>query len=238
MKSADVFKRYEIKYVLDKKQLEALKELMKAHCHGDKFGNSTVMNVYFDTDDYLLIRRSIEKPLYKEKLRLRSYGVSDENSVVYAELKKKFKSIVYKRRIEIAYKDAKAAVSGELPFPETQIGQEIAYCFSRYGGLKPKMFLSYEREAFYCNGDESLRLTVDKNILWRDYDLTLQKGAYGTKLLSDDEALLEIKTSGALPMWLVGFLSKNKLYKTSFSKYGNAYKSMTEKNLIGGKNCA
>ncbi|MCM1131179.1 MAG: polyphosphate polymerase domain-containing protein [Roseburia sp.] len=227
MRSETTFERHEIKYLLTEEQAERLKNLMQNHMKSDSFGNSIICNIYLDTKDYLLIRRSIEKPVYKEKLRYRSYGIVDKDTIVFCELKKKYNSVVYKRRISLKASELEQNLVTRLP--NTQIGREIAYCFSRYENLSPKIFLSYEREAYYGITDDGFRITLDRNILWRDYDLSLTKGAYGSRILEADKVLLEVKTMGALPLWLVKFLSKNKIYKTSFSKYGSVYTSM----LIG-----
>lgn len=221
-----IFKRYEIKFLISKAQADALKTIMSEYMTADKHGQSTVCNLYFDTPDFLLIRRSIEKPIYKEKLRLRSYGKATSEKQVFPELKKKYKGIVYKRRLEMTEKKAMACLSGKMSFPDTQIGREIAYCFERYKDLAPRVFLSYEREAFYAKSSRDFRMTFDKNILWRDYDLSLYDGIYGAPILDSDKILLEVKTSGAIPLWLTKWLSENKIYKTSFSKYGNAYMQM------------
>jgi hypothetical protein len=234
-----VFKRYEYKYLLTREQVAMLKREMEGHMQADKYGNSTICNIYFDTPDYLLIRRSIEKPNYKEKLRLRSYGVCDHNKMVFPELKKKCDGVVYKRRLEMSECDAMSCLCGITPLPDTQIGREIAYCFTRYKGLRPMMFLSYERQAFYGIDDGDFRMTLDKNILWRDYDLSLCKGVYGNRIVEPDQVLLEVKVSASIPLWLIQFLDKNKIYKTSFSKYGRAYTAkLTEKVKQGGLNCA
>lgn len=221
-----IFKRYEIKFLISKAQAEDLKQVMGAYMRADKHGNSNICNLYFDTPDFLLIRRSIEKPIYKEKLRLRSYGKATADSEVFPELKKKYKGVVYKRRLEMPESKAMACLTGKLSLPDTQIGKEIAYCFTRYPNLAPRVFLSYEREAFYDKTNGDFRMTLDKNILWRNYDLSLCSGIYGTPILDSDKVLLEVKTSGAIPLWLTGWLAENKIYKTSFSKYGNAYLEM------------
>lgn len=221
-----IFKRYEIKFLIAKKQEDELKAIMAEYMAADKYGQSTVCNLYFDTSDFLLIRRSIEKPIYKEKLRLRSYGKATSETQVFSELKKKYNGIVYKRRLDMTEKNATACLSGKLSFPDTQIGREISYCFERYRGLSPRVFLSYEREAFFAKDNEAFRMTFDKNILWRDYDLSLRSGSYGTPILDSGKILLEVKTSDSIPLWLTKWLSENKIYKTSFSKYGNAYIEM------------
>lgn len=226
MKFKKLFRRYEIKYIIKKSQYEALCDLMSEYMCEDEFGNSTICNIYFDTPDYLLIRRSIEHPVYKEKLRVRSYGKVEDDTAVFVELKKKYDGVVYKRRIDMSYANAREYLcEGKLNMPKTQITNEIDYVLSFYGNINPSMYISYEREAYYSKTDSDFRITFDKNILWRDYDLTLKSEVYGKPLLSDDEMILEVKTSLAMPLWLTQFLSKNKIYKASFSKYGNAYKT-------------
>ena len=219
-----VFKRYEIKYMLTIAEANALKEYMKEYMQADKYGKSTICNVYLDTPDYLLIRRSIEKPTYKEKLRFRSYGVVKDGDVAFFELKKKYDGVVYKRRLDLTEKAILSSVKIKGNLPDTQIGRELTYALNLYKDLSPKMFLSYEREAYYAKKDKSFRITFDRNILWRDYDLSLSSGVYGSAILDHDKVLMEVKTASSIPIWLCKFLSENKIYKTSFSKYGTAYK--------------
>lgn len=223
-----IFKRYEIKYLLTKNQRRLIKEAMSEHMTADIHGRSTILSLYFDTPDYLLIRRSLEKPLYKEKIRLRSYGVATPEDTVYVELKKKFDSVVYKRRIGMTEQEARSYLLSRKPVVDSQISHEIDYCLDHYDNLAPKVLLSYEREAFYAKDDNEFRMTFDENILWRDYDVSLTSGIYGAPILRKDLVLMEIKTAGAIPLWLVKILSDNKIYKTSFSKYGTAYQMMSE----------
>ena len=225
-----IFKRYEIKYMLTHKQKQELCRLMENEMIADQHGKSTVQSLYFDTPDYLLIRRSLDKPYYKEKLRLRSYGVANEDSSVFIELKKKYDSVVYKRRIGMTEQEANAYLLQHKPIADSQIAHEIDYCMKYYHDLTPKVLLSYEREAFYHKTDRNLRITFDENILWRDYDVDLKTGIYGTPILHDDQVLMEVKTAGAMPLWLVKFLSTNRIYKTSFSKYGTAYQTLMQHN--------
>ena len=234
----NIFKRYELKFMLTTQQYIQLKELMKKYMLGDEFGKSTICNLYFDTPDYLLIRHSIEKPVYKEKLRLRSYGTPKTDSTVFAELKKKYKSVVYKRRIGMSEQDAMKFLCERKPVEDTQITREIDYFLDFYNNPKPTVYLSYEREAFFSKTDSDFRMTFDRNILWRDYDLSLCKGVYGEPILKKNQVLLEVKTAAAIPMWLTMFLSENHIYKTSFSKYGTAYKTIFERSLKEEKHYA
>lgn len=227
MKNQTVFKRYEMKYLLTEHQKDLITSFMHEYMYGDEYGKSTLSNVYFDTDDYLLIRRSIEKPIYKEKLRIRSYGIATPESEVFVEMKKKYKSVVYKRRIAMNQAEAMgyACQKSEIE-KNTQITREINYFLSLYKKLAPKVFLSYDREAFYAKDDPNFRITFDENILWRDHDLSLCSDVYGNPILSDGKTLMEIKTVDSIPLWMTRVLSENKIYQTSFSKYGNAYKQI------------
>lgn len=222
-----VFKRYELKYLLTLQQKQLVLQAMQPHMQLDKYGRTTIRNLYFDTDNFLLIRRSIEKPAYKEKLRLRSYALATKDSTVFVELKKKYDSVVYKRRIPLAEKDAaRWLLEGEKRPQDTQIAREIDYVLSFYGKLKPTVFLSYEREAYYCKDGSDFRVTFDDHILCRQEDLTLTAEPYGESILPEGMVLMEIKCSGGIPLWMTEFLSKNKIYKTSFSKYGTAYQQL------------
>lgn len=223
MKDQMIFKRYEMKYMLNRMQFEKLKEEMEQYMIADEHGKSTICSLYFDTPTFLLIRRSLEKPVYKEKLRLRSYGVADADTIVFVELKKKYDSVVYKRRVGMKEADAERYLLQHEQVMDTQITREIDYCMTNYEELAPSILLSYEREAYFGKGDHDFRVTFDQNILWRDYDLSLCKGIYGRPLLSEDQVLMEVKTAGGIPMWMVKFMSERNIYKTSFSKYGMAY---------------
>lgn len=236
MTYGNVFERYELKYLLNARQYAVIRQGIDKYMRADKYGHSDICNIYCDTPDWLLVRRSIEKPVYKEKLRIRSYGVAKESSDVFMEIKKKYQSVVYKRRICVAEKSACAILGGSENY-DSQIGREIAYFLKSYRGIGPKMYLSYSREAFYAADDGSFRITFDRNILWRDYDLSLRKGIYGYPILPAGTVLMEVKTAFACPMWLTSLLSGNSVYKTSFSKYGTAYMQMKE-SLYGGKKIA
>ncbi|MFI3324935.1 MAG: polyphosphate polymerase domain-containing protein [Clostridia bacterium] len=222
------FKRYELKYFMTKEQKEKLLELFKTYMVADKFGKSCIYNIYYDTPEFLLIRRSIEKPVYKEKLRARSYGMAKSDSTVFLELKKKYKSVVYKRRIELHQDDLNHYFEYH-DNQDSQISKEIDYFKSFYDDIAPRVFLAYDREAYFGKEDSDFRVTFDEDIIWRDTDLSLCSSKYGNNILNENTVLAEIKVAGAMPLWLTKFLSDNKIYKTSFSKYGNAYKQILDK---------
>jgi len=218
-----VFKRYETKFMLTDADAQRLYPLIHERMRGDEHKNTQICNLYFDTPDYRMIRASVEKPIFKEKLRLRSYGVPRESDLCFAEIKRKYDHTVYKRRIALTERDAMEYLTGKAHAPDSQISREIDYILAYYKNLLPTLFLSYEREAFFDKSDPTLRLTLDRNILWRTEDVRLSSGVYGTPLLSDSEVLMEVKSSGAIPLWLTSFLSERKIYKRSFSKYGTVY---------------
>jgi len=222
-----VFQRYELKYLLTQEQKQIVLQAMEPYMRPDKYGRTTIRNIYYDTDDYRLIRRSIEKPVYKEKLRIRSYHRADPDGSVFVELKKKYQSVVYKRRISLPEKDAAEWIGKDHRCHDgTQIACEIEYFIDYYKTLHPVVFLSYEREAYYCTDGSDFRVTFDDAILCRREDLSLGSEVYGTPLLPKDTVLMELKCSGGIPLWMAKVLSGQRIFKTSFSKYGTAYKTM------------
>lgn len=239
MSFQNVFKRYELKYMLTTKQKEKVLDSMQEHMTLDKYGRTTIRNLYYDTDTYLLIRRSIEKPLYKEKIRIRSYTRTMSDSTVFVELKKKYKHVVYKRRISMPNNEATEWLSGvKQGVNNTQISEEIDYFMQLYGTLKPTVFLSYEREAYYCNNGSDFRVTFDDNILCRQNDLSLESEVYGESILPKGMVLMEIKCSGGVPLWMTQVLSRERIFKTPFSKYGTAYKTLIfpQKHMVNKYN--
>ena len=232
------FKRYELKYMMTQAQKEKLLRAMEGHLQLDQYGHSTIRNIYFDTDTFRLVRRSIEKPLYKEKLRVRSYQRAGENSMVFVELKKKFESVVYKRRVMLPHRAAMDALENDAPLPiNSQIGAEIAGFQEFYGAtLKPAMLLTYEREAYFPVDGTDFRLTLDENILWRMDNMDLGAETYGNAVLDSDLVLMEVKTPGGIPLWMTHFLAENRIYQTSFSKYGAAFLQWQEgEQMTGGR---
>lgn len=227
------FSRYEVKYLLTNEQRQLILNAIMPYMQIDSYGHTTIRNIYFDTPDYLLIRRSIEKPIYKEKLRIRSYKAVAPDEKVFVELKKKYNSVVYKRRLTVEDSLAKECFENNLSLPvHSQIGSEIDYFRQYYSNLKPAVFLSYEREAFYGQGSGDLRITLDENICYRNRDFSLGSEIYGDKLLADGMCLMEIKTSGGMPLWLCNALTDGRIFRTSFSKYGEAYRQMLKNKII------
>ena len=221
-----VFERYELKYRLSRRQQQALVRAMAPYMALDGYGHSVIRNLYYDTPDMRLIRRSLEKPVYKEKLRVRSYGCAGMETPVFVELKKKYEDVVYKRRILLPQGQALACLAGDAPLPDSQIGREIAYALSFYGTLRPAVFLSYARDAYAPRDGGPFRVTLDTQIRYRTDGLTLGGDCGGRALLAQDQVLMELKTPDAIPLWMARALSACGVRRTSFSKYGAAYRQM------------
>lgn len=228
------FKRYEKKYLLSAEKYARLMERLEGYIVPDRFHRSTVCSIYYDTDNFELIRHSIEKPVYKEKLRLRSYNVPGPEDQVFVELKKKFKGIVYKRRVRMTATQAAAYLAGEIAAPmDTQTTRELDWVLKSYS-LRPRVFIACDRFAYVAKDDENLRITFDKDIRWRETELELTMGSHGEPILKDGQVLMEIKIPGAAPIWLAHLLSELQIYPQSFSKYGTCYKNELLDKYING----
>ncbi|MGN0571927.1 MAG: polyphosphate polymerase domain-containing protein [Candidatus Fimenecus sp.] len=229
-----VFKRTEKKYLVSAAQFRRLSVALGAYMKADEYGEYTICNIYFDTETDALIRRSLEKPVFKEKIRARSYGVPTTDSKVFLEIKRKFKGVVYKRRVSMQYGELQTYLqSGEHPQTEKnkQIFAEIDYFFQFYHPT-PKLWLAYDRVAFQGREIPSLRITFDHDIRYRETDLTLGAGDDGIRLLPDGQYVMEIKADGAMPLWLCDLLDGERLYPVSFSKYGNVYKTIHQRREV------
>ena len=229
-----VFKRYEKKYMLTADQEKKLLEAVDGRMIMDQYGEHIICNIYFDDDIFSLTRRSLDKPLYKEKLRLRTYGVpEDENHTAFVEIKKKFDGVVHKRRVSMKLKTAeKYLYEGIHPKKDSQILREIDWFLKLHAPVKPKVVLTYRRRAFYEKDFPDFRMTIDRDITCRYDDLDLRHGVKGEKLLEDGISLLEIKIPGIMPLWMSKLLSELKIFPASFSKIGTYYKSAPELNRI------
>ena len=218
-----IFRRVEKKYRLNPHQKDALLSLIRERLEPDLHGRNTICSLYLDTPDHRLIRQSIAARTYKEKLRLRSYGTPGPDDLVFLEIKKKFKGVVYKRRESMPLHQAMAYIQqGEKPV-DSQIMREIDYAMHFYGQPQPAMLIAYEREAYFCPEVPTLRITFDTGVRFREENLRLDAGHHGTALLPDDVILMEVKTDGAMPLWLAHALDECRLFPSSFSKYGTAY---------------
>ena len=220
----DVFQRIEVKYLLDDTQYTELRKRLEGMAAVDSYGETSILNIYFDTPQYTLIERSLEKPVYKEKLRLRTYGTATDDTNAFIEIKKKYKGVVYKRRISMPYSEAMDyLVNGKKPAKRSQISDEIDYFIKYYKGLRPAMAISYDRIAMAGIDDPDLRITFDTNIRWRTSRLSLKEGNVGKDILLPGQHLMELKIAGAMTVELARILDELNIRKTSFSKYGKGY---------------
>ncbi len=225
-----VMKRYELKYIMNAEQTAKLRERLEGHMKADSYGLTSIASLYYDTPNYRLIRASVEKPLFKEKIRLRSYGLATDSSPVFLELKRKAYGIVYKRRVETTVPDAGLFLAGSGDICEGgQINREITAFRDFYRTLVPSCLMIYDRTAYY-EPDGDLRLTIDEAPRFRVSELDLTSSMDGTPLLPDGHTILEIKAQDAVPLWLTEILSAEKIYKRSFSKYGEVYRRLLSHN--------
>lgn len=235
----EVFNRYENKYLIDSKAFYALYNRLLEYMELDEYNKNdkfySISNIYYDTEHDSLIRNSLAKPKYREKLRIRAYGIPEQDAKVYLELKKKVFGLVNKRRTALKLNEAyHFAGTGAVPelkdYMNKQVIQEIQYFLQRYE-LQPKVYLAYDRIALFCKNNRDLRITFDTNIRTRRYDVKLENGDHGEQLMDRGQWLMEVKAEKTIPVWLSHMLSEHQMYRTSFSKYGNEYK----KKLMNGK---
>ncbi len=220
----DTFQRIETKYLLEDFQYRALRERLEGMARVDEYGKTSILNIYYDTPNFHLIKTSLEKPVYKEKLRLRTYGIPEDDTRAFIEIKKKFKGVVYKRRIGMDYQDAVDYLNNGVPCKkESQISHEIDYFKQFYKGLRPAMAISYDRIAMAGIEDPELRITFDENIRWRVDHLDLKQGNVGQEILKPGQHLMELKIAGAMTMEMAHILDELSIRQTSFSKYGKGY---------------
>lgn len=243
--AVEVFNRHESKFLIKNDIYENIQEELLSYMELDKYNKSnelyTISNIYFDTRDNHLIRTSLSKPQYKEKLRIRAYGVPGINDRVYVEIKKKVCGIVNKRRTTMELQEAYDFISkGRKPelkeYMNSQVINEIEYILKEHD-LEPKLYITYDRRAMFGRESRDLRITFDRNIRTRRYDLRLEKGDYGEDLIEEDQWLMEVKAEKNIPLWLSKMLSRYKIYSTSFSKYGREYeKTLGNSITLKGEN--
>ena len=217
-----IFERVESKYVITRQQRDVILNCIKDHIAPDIYPHSDITSIYFDSDDFRLIRNSLEKPAYREKLRLRCYGQIDDQSSVFFEIKKKYNGVIYKRRQDMTYKDARNYLIYNRVPCETQIMKEIDYLRNSKDELKPKCLISYQRDSYAGLAEADLRITFDYNVRYSTDNLVLTN--HNLKDLTDEDMIImEIKTLNSMPLWLTEVLDKMNIYPSNFSKYGTVY---------------
>lgn len=219
----NTFERLEVKYLLNREQYERIIDILPVYMNVDEYGLSTIQSIYYDTDSYDIIRTSLEKPVYKEKLRLRAYGeMLSDDSPVFLELKKKYKGVVYKRRIKLPLLEAeKFLYEGTYPKEDSQILREIDYFIKHYAPSQ-STYIAYDRIAMYGKQDSDIRITFDKDIRVAFDQKSIRNCQNAKTIIAEGERLMEVKVSGSMPLWLTDIISKLRIYPYSFSKYGQA----------------
>ena len=226
-----IIDRMEQKYFVSFDKYKKLMDIIEDKLVKDKYFSERIYNIYFDNDEYEFMTKSLDKPLYKEKVRLRSYETADKNSNVFLEIKKKFQGHGNKRRVVINYNDAIDYINNKIiPDTNKQIMNELDYTFKK-NNLKPKISLTYDRLSYAFKEDDSYRITFDTNIRYsnKKIDLVDLDDDY---CLFNDGYIMEVKTLKGYPMWFIKALNELKLFPTSYSKVGEAYKELKERNEL------
>ena len=219
----NIFERHEKKYLISKEQSVAFRKIILQHMEPDQYSEYLVQNIYYDNEGWDVIRRSIEKPMYKEKMRLRCYDIPNNESKVFLELKKKYKGVVYKRRLEILYKDLIFKSTKDIVAAyNSQFLRELNFFMIKNLVLE-KIYISHSRIAFSGKEQKGLRVTFDADICFRLDKLDFLHPDKGNLILPKDKILLEIKSLSGMPLWMARFLCENKIFPTAFSKYGRCY---------------
>ena len=229
---ANTFKRMEKKTTLPTALVDELKARISPYMDHDPYNVDgepyMICNLYYDAPDDHVIRESVQLPKYKEKLRLRSYGIPTADSKVFLELKKKQDGVGTKRRTRLRYGDLMhyldTGIHPEgLSYIDEQVLREIDY-YRSHQTVEPRVYVSYLRNAYHGKEDPSFRITLDSDILTRRHDLDLTLGRYGTPILTEGTTLMEIKFSGAVPFWFCRVMSDLGLSFHTFSKVGTDFK--------------
>ena len=229
----NIFGRYEEKYLITYAQKTALLETISKHIAEDKFANYIVQNLYYDTENWDVVRNSIESPLYKEKMRLRCYGRQAYEAKLFLELKKKYKGVVYKRRAAFSNTLLSSNdVRDIMDQKSSQILRELQF-YLKANSVYERIYLSYKRSAFTGVVDKDLRITFDTDIRYRIHDLEFTQPENGIPVLTPDQTIMEIKIERGMPLWLVHALGENKVYPISFSKCGTCYTDYIRKQQKG-----
>lgn len=240
----NIFKRYELKYLLNEDTFNQLLDGLEKFMELDQYGLHSISSIYYDTTDFQLIRNSINHKGYKEKLRLRSYGIPTKESCVAVELKKKFEKIVYKRRLflplfqaeqylkDVADREAFMPDFCLNTYQERQILKEIKW-FTALNKPVPQVMIAYDRLAYFGKKDMQLRITFDQHIRWRNTDLHLNNGHDGQPLIDKSYILMEVKIPQAMPLWMTSLFTNLGLKQSPFSKYAYCYEHYLNKQQRG-----
>lgn len=235
------FKRYEKKYLITKEKLDKILPFLLEYMELDPFclnGNEyRIYSIYYDTDNHDVIRQNSSKPVYKEKMRIRSYyDRKDPEDKIFMEIKKKCNGQGNKRRIKLKIKEIEPFVNDGI-LPETkdylsaQVAKELQYYLSK-NKVHPALYVQYDRLALFGKEDKNFRMTFDRNVRTRRHNFVFGESEDDELLLPNGEYIMEIKILGAMPLWLTHILSENELFSHGFSKYGVKYKQDAKNRLL------
>lgn len=222
------FKRVETKYILTQKQEQAFLADLAQHMEADDFAQSSISNVYFDNPDFQMVADSLAKKHGKEKIRMRLYDLQPTaSSQAFLEIKKKVEGIGFKYRLTsnpVSVTNYVLTGLADASIVDDKVTEELHQLRQRYGTLQPKLVIAYDRQSYKGLDDKNVRLTIDRNLIYRDDRLSAYADRSGHALLPADQVIMEVKVAGDQPAWLQELLVKHGLEKASFSKYGQAYK--------------
>ena len=180
-----------------------------------------------------MIQDSIARKGGREKLRMRTYAEQPtDDCQVFLEIKKKSEEVGFKYRLvsnPVSVVNFIENGLADATISDDRVKAEVEALQERYLDLKPKMVIGYDRYSMKGLEDKKVRVTVDSNIRYRDYDVELTSGRYGWPLLEDGKVIMEIKVPGQYPQWMADILNKFGLIDQSFSKYGKAYLQTRER---------
>ena len=235
------FKRYEKKYIISKEKLDKILPLLLEYMELDPYckdgGEYRIYSIYYDTPNHDIIRQNSSKPVYKEKMRVRSYYDNhDPEDKVFMEIKKKSEGVGNKRRIKLKIKEIEPFVrDGVLPetkdYLSAQVAKELKY-FLEKNRVAPALYVQYDRLALFGKEDKDFRMTFDRNVRTRRHHFEFGEREDDELLLPDGYYIMEIKILGAMPLWLTGLLSENGLFSRGFSKYGVKYKREAQERRL------
>jgi len=226
----DIFRRREKKYLITGEQGAALQRLVSWYTAIDQQGEYLIQDLYYDTDNWDIISKSIEKPSFKEKLRLRFYGEYNSESQGFLEMKRKYEGIVYKRRIALPLSELKKrGVRETVSAVDSQISREISY-FLLTNRVSEKIHIAYKRTAYTGIENKGLRITFDRDIVFHlcpmnnnNFSEFNPENDRQIQIIEQNQMLMEIKTADAIPLWLTRVLSENNIFPVTFSKFGVCY---------------
>ena len=196
-----------------------------------------IYSIYYDTVNHDVIRQNSSKPVYKEKMRLRSYyDRKDPEDKIWMEIKKKSEKVGNKRRIKLKIKEVEPFVNeGILPqtkdYLSAQVAKELQYYF-KMNKVAPALYVQYDRLALFGKEDKSFRMTFDRNVRTRRSNFQFGESDIDEPLLPDNTYIMEIKILGAMPLWLTALLSEHQLFSHGFSKYGVKYKQDAQQHKL------